>query len=71
MTDTPPSPQIQREIIQVEIASNKQTYWLTSLRAKSFKKAGMDDLAKTNAELAAKLEAYITLLEDELSSITE
>lgn len=69
MTSTPPSIEIQRTLLQEEIKANQQQFWMTSLRAKSFKKAGFDDLAKTNAEMAAKLEAYIEILEEELKRL--
>lgn len=69
MTSTPPSIETQKALIQEEIKANQQQFWMTSLRAKSFKKAGFDDLAKTNAEMAAKLEAYIEILEEELKRL--
>ena len=69
MSEQSPPVEIQRALIEEELRVNRQQYWLTTLRAKSFKKAGFDDLAKSNVEAAAKIEAYIEVMEAELKGL--
>lgn len=69
MKEQAPPTEVQRALLEEELRGNRQQYWLTALRAKSFKKAGFDDLAKSNAETAAKIEAYIEVIEAELKAL--
>lgn len=69
MNEQSPPVEVQRALIEEELRGNRQQYWLTTLRAKNFKKAGLDDLAKSNAEAGAKIEAYIEAMEAELKAL--
>ncbi len=69
MTDTPPPIEYQREALNAMIKQHRNEYWQCSTLAKSYKKAGLADAAKKQAEASAGLERVVDALEAELKAL--
>jgi len=56
-------------LLREELKVNKESLFMLRFRAKNMRIAGFDEQAKANAENAAKVEAYITLVDGELKAL--
>jgi len=63
------TPTNARVMLEEELRVNKENLFMLQFRAKNMKFAGFDEQAKVNAENAAKVEVYITLVEKELKAL--
>ena len=68
MTDIPQSAE---DFLKEELKSNKESLFMLQFRAKNMRLAGFEEQAKANAENAAKVEAYIKLIEKELKGLAK
>lgn len=67
MTETQPSPEYQRGFLTAQIEAHRREHWNVSTLAKAYKKAGLEEQAKKQAELAAGIERTVDALEEELA----